>query len=119
MPVKNSSAAIRRSPASPRTMMVASSASMQAGNSEAGSACARLPPSVPRLRIAGCATWALASGSNGASAALSGEIQETAVARQAADRKLGAVQSDSPELAEIADIDQQFRREQTQIHRRH
>ena len=48
-------------------------ASMHAGNSAAGSACARLPPSVPRLRIAGCATCAIASASNGAYAVTSRE----------------------------------------------
>ena len=39
------------------------SASTIAGISEAGSACERLPPMVPRLRICGCAIWGNASGS--------------------------------------------------------
>ena len=48
---------------------VASSASITAGSSAAGSACARLPPIVPRLRIAACATNGIVSATSGASRA--------------------------------------------------
>ena len=45
-------AAMSRPPRRPVTRIVASSATAQAGSSAAGSASARLPPTVPRARIA-------------------------------------------------------------------
>jgi hypothetical protein len=51
-PVMNSSIASTRSPPCPRNAMRAPSASMVATQSAAGSAWARLPPIVPRLRTA-------------------------------------------------------------------
>src|SRR2546425_1153371 len=48
--------------------MVALSANAQAGYSAAGSASARLPPSVPRLRMAGCAMCGTACARSGACA---------------------------------------------------
>ncbi len=65
--------------------MVAPSVSMQAGSSEAGSACARLPPMVPRLRIAGWATWATASDQQGSMGCYFRRFQKIGVARQRTD----------------------------------
>jgi hypothetical protein len=72
MPVKNSSAAICRSPSGPAIVMRAPSARQQAGSSEAGSAWARLPPSVPRLRIAACERCGIAAAIKGTCRAISG-----------------------------------------------
>ena len=55
-PTKKSAACTVRSPRTLRSVKEPSSASSTAGISEAGSACARLPASVPRLRTAACAT---------------------------------------------------------------
>ena len=48
---KKSLAAIVRAPALPVTAISASQATTMPGISAAGSACAMLPPTVPRLRI--------------------------------------------------------------------
>ena len=74
---------------------------------------------VPLLRIAGCATWAIASVNSGACAAISGDRCEIDMARQRADGKDIASYGDSLQFGEPADIDEQFRRHQTQIHRGH
>jgi hypothetical protein len=50
-PLKKSAAAIARVPALPVTAISASQVTAMPGSSAAGSACARLPPTVPRLRI--------------------------------------------------------------------
>ena len=50
IPVTNPSSAMRRSPRGPSAIAVAPSAGITATQSAAGSACARLPPIVPRLR---------------------------------------------------------------------
>src|SRR6516225_9001136 len=50
-PRKKSGAAIERGPALPRATISASQVTAMPGSSAAGSACARLPPTVPRLRI--------------------------------------------------------------------
>jgi hypothetical protein len=51
-PAKKSAAGTVRVPRTLRTSNVASSASATAGSSAAGSACERLPPIVPRVRMA-------------------------------------------------------------------
>jgi hypothetical protein len=56
---------IVRSPWRPTARIVASSASITAGRSADGSACARLPPIVPRLRTMGSPICAAASASTG------------------------------------------------------
>jgi hypothetical protein len=66
MPVKNPSAASVRSPDGPTTTTRASSATSTVGKSEAGSACAMLPPIVPRLLTAGSPIIPAASASAGA-----------------------------------------------------
>jgi len=48
-PTKKSSAGIARRPRGPTTLSTASRQTATAGSSAAGSACARLPPSVPRI----------------------------------------------------------------------
>src|SRR5207247_11478575 len=62
------------SPFFPAMTRVASSATAQAGYSAAGSASARLPPSVPRLRIAGCAMCGAAWARSGACFLTSGDF---------------------------------------------
>ena len=68
-PVKKSAARTVRDRSRLRKVNTASSASITAGSSAAGSACARLPPSVPRVRIAACATKGIAAATSGASRA--------------------------------------------------
>jgi hypothetical protein len=51
-PTRNCLAGTRRSPACPRMTIVASMAAMVETQSAAGSACARLPPTVPRFLTA-------------------------------------------------------------------
>ncbi len=99
--------------------MVAPSATMQAGSSEAGSACARLPPIVPRLRIAGCATCAIASVSSGAWAAISGDFSRSTWRVSAPMVRLPPFDRDPAKLSQFADIDNEFGGDQPQIHRRH
>ena len=60
-PTKKSAASIQRSPRTDWARSRPPSASTIAGISDAGSACARLPPMVPRLRICGCAMCGNAS----------------------------------------------------------
>ena len=62
---KKSAAATLRSPPSLASRRVAPRASAAAGYSAAGSACAIDPPTVPRLRICGCAIKRVASKSSG------------------------------------------------------
>ena len=62
----------------PTATSSASSASAAAGSSAAGSAWARLPPIVPRLRIGVCATSPTASATRGAAIATSGERSSSA-----------------------------------------
>ena len=52
----------------------ASSSNAIIGSSAAGSACAKLPPMVPRLRIAKCATCVIAQATMGKIFAISGEV---------------------------------------------
>ncbi len=56
-----SAAATTRWPLSPRTVTDPSAASSTAGMSDAGSPCASVPPSVPRLRTCGSAIVAAAA----------------------------------------------------------
>ena len=67
--MKKSVAQTVREPRPLRSVKTASSASITAGSSAAGSACARLPPSVPRVRIAACAMNGIAAATSGASPA--------------------------------------------------
>ena len=70
-PTKKSDASIHRSPAVPTERASrAASASAMAGSSEAGSACERFPPMVPRLRICGCAICGSASAISGKACAI-------------------------------------------------
>ena len=65
-PRKKSSAPTRRSPlAALARTICASSANKQPGSSADGCARQALPPIVPRLRIAACATWRMASTRSG------------------------------------------------------
>ena len=69
-----SAAAIVRVPRrADRTWKSASSAVSATGNSAAGSAWATEPPTVPRLRIAGWATWRTAWASSGQPSATTAE----------------------------------------------
>ena len=68
VPWKKSAAAMSRLPPGPAASMVASSASATAGSSEAGSAWAIEPPTVPRLRIWKCPMWGSARATSRASA---------------------------------------------------
>ena len=70
--VASAAAARCRVPPGPRTTTAAPRATSAAGSSAAGSACARLPPRVPRWRIAGWPTQAAAAASNGAAVARAG-----------------------------------------------
>ena len=80
-------ASIQRSPRTDCARSRPPSASTIAGISEAGSACARLPPIVPRLRICGCAMCGSASAMSGRSAASSDRARgcDSASARRCAD----------------------------------
>ena len=78
MPSKKSAAGMLRSPPSAVTAIVASSARNTVGRSEAGSACATLPPMVPRLRTAGSPISPAASASAGHRSASSDEAASSA-----------------------------------------
>ncbi len=77
-PRKRAEAGIARSPPAEATIASPSSASSTAGSSAAGSACAMLPPTVPRLRVAGWPTCCSASASSGARSATSDERRASA-----------------------------------------
>ena len=77
-PRKNASAATSRAPRGPVICTRASRASSAAGSSAAGSACARLPPSVPWFRIAAWPTWRAASARSGARSITAGEAASSA-----------------------------------------
>ena len=68
-PSNHSAAGMTRSPDWLRTTNSASRARATAGSSAAGSACARLPPIVPRLRIASCPISGNAAASSGTASA--------------------------------------------------
>src|SRR5205823_11525778 len=76
MPLKNSAAGIERSPVEPCARNRASRASITAGSSADGSACAMLPPTVPRFRICGCAMDGSASARSGAARATTSLLAE-------------------------------------------
>ena len=74
-----------RSPWAPAAIMRASRATSTVGRSDAGSACATLPPIVPRFLTAGSPTIAAASASAGAAAREIGRRGQLRVRRQRAD----------------------------------
>ena len=84
-PWKNADAATSRSPVDDLSRIRASIATASAGSSEAGSACDRLPPIVPRLRICGWAMCGSASANSGQACQEAAVALEVAIARQRAD----------------------------------
>ena len=72
-PWKNPAAGMVRVPPGPAATSSASSARATAGSSAAGSAWARLPPTVPLFRTGACATRPIASASSGAATATSAD----------------------------------------------
>ena len=74
----------------PRMTSAASSASITAGNSAAGSACARLPPMVPRARVGGWPTSRQRLSNKGHAPATSGEASSSRLPRHGADAQLAA-----------------------------
>ncbi len=88
--MKNSLAGTTRVPRGDCRCNLAPSARHTAGISAAGSASARLPPNVPRLRIATCATCGIASASSGAALRHIGGGEHLAVPRQRANTQRAA-----------------------------
>ena len=88
-----------------------------AGISDAGSACARLPPMVPRLRICGCAICGSASAMSGRCACGRRIAFEVAVTRQRTDAQpLCRPVADPGKLLQRIDVDQHRRLRQPEIH---
>src|ERR1041385_8077239 len=107
-PTKKSSALIQRSPDGPLAFISASRAKIAAGMSPAGSACARLPPSVPRVRT--CVSAIVADDFR---------ALDLAVRRERADVNRAAGLSDIIQIADAVQIDHVFRLRQTKLHERH
>ena len=67
---------------------------------------------VPRLRIAGCATWAIASVNSGACAAISDDLSRSAWRVRAPILTISPVTAMPAQLGDLADIDDELRRNQ-------
>ena len=119
-PVKNSAAGISASPLrASRRVIVASSASITAGSSAAGSACARLPPIVPRVRIAACATNGIVCGEERRASRRRPRCARRARCRVIAPmRRPPSPSRDVGELGNAIEIDQHRRRGEPEVHRR-
>src|SRR5690606_28394074 len=103
-PVKNSSAAIRRRPSGPATSRVAPRHSATAGSSADGSAWAREPHTVPRLRISRCPTHGSAWASSGTSPPAVRSTWRWRTAAPHAQR--AAVVADLAEFGHAGEVDQ-------------
>ena len=98
--------------------MRASSATSTVGRSDAGSACATLPPIVPRFLTAGSPTTAAASASACAAAAQLGRGRQLRVRGERADANDVALARDPAQLGNAADVDDGGRRRQPQLQQR-
>ena len=100
-------------------MMVAPSATMQAGSSDAGSAWARLPPIVPAIADRRMGDMSNRVRQQRCMRGDFGRFLQIDMARQRTDGEDVTPHRDPAQLGEFADIDDQFGRDQPQIHRRH
>ncbi len=103
--MKKSPAGSVRDPCCERSVRVASSATAAAGSSAAGSAWAMLPPIVPRVRMARCATCPSASGRMGSVVCDLRVVLDRVLTRHGADPDRAVTALDSRELAHPAQID--------------
>ena len=91
-----------------------------AGSSAAGSAWARLPPSVPRLRIAVWPTWRAASARSGARSRTSGAAARSAWRTSAPSTSPPSRRGVDPlELARAVEVDEHRRADQAHVEQRH
>ena len=118
-PTKKSAALMVRSLVAERARSRPPSARTMAGSSEAGSALARLPPMVPRLRICGCAISGSASVMSGRSRDDERFALKRAIARHGADAHHAVDALHARKLAQRVEVDQYRRLHQAEIHRRH
>ena len=115
-PVTSSAAGTSRSPRGPVTSTTAPRQAATAGSSAAGSAWARLPQTVPRLRSSRCPTKGMARPIRG-TAAVQRVALHTALAHCGAEAQLVAAALDPAQFGERADVDERARPAQT--HREH
>src|SRR4029079_3137250 len=103
-----------RRPDDPSTTIVPPRAARQSGISAAPSACATLPPTVPRLRVTKCPTWGerLAQQRMGA-----GVVLERCLADRGADPD-GPVRLDPVEAGAV-EVDEQRRAHEPHVERGH
>ena len=99
--------------------MRASSATSTVGRSDAGSACAILPPIVPRFLTAGSPTSAAASASAGAACAQIRRRGQLGMRRERADADRIPLPRDAAQFRDPSDIDERGRRRQAQLQQRH
>ena len=118
-PRKKSAAFTTRQPRGLLRWISASSASSTAGMSADGSACATLPPIVPRLRTCGSPMLAAASATAGHRACSRADVA-TSWCTVAAPMTIRAVALvDAVQVRNAADVDQHLRLAQAQLHQRH
>ena len=96
----------------------APSAVSTVGRSDAGSACATLPPIVPRLRTAGSPTCPAASASAGHCSRSTADAASSACVVNAPIRTMPPFDVDALQLADPADVDERRRRRQPQLQQR-
>ena len=98
--------------------MRAPSATSTVGRSDAGSACAMLPPMVPRFRTAGSPTRAAASASAGADRRRSADAASSACVVSAPIRTAPALARDSSQFRNTADVDNRGGHRQPELEQR-
>ena len=102
-----------------RSTSRASSTCAASGSSADGSACARLPPTVPRLRVCTWPTHASACRSSGTRAASASSRCDVALARARADAHGVGFERDEFQRGDLVDVDQPGRAQQAHRHHRH
>jgi hypothetical protein len=116
MPAKKSAAAIVRVPRVLVAMISASSVAATRHHSDAGSACARLPQKVPRVRIG---WWLDDGGEQPPQGSLGNRLVEGGMPDAGADRQFAFRRFQASQRRDTVDIDEMGGARQSECHDRH